>query len=174
MSPCSSTWCPRHDCARTHAHTSTHCHSRTTVDEHNTFPGTHVLQPSRHAHLSCRNNTPSSFPLRFPLAFLGAHTTRAAVHPPSIPRASWQGCPFPPIMGNIEVRMFGRTNRSISSLNVTSRGPSFPLVFSFFSFSFADGSDRLSAAPLDKPPTHPQTSSRARPVTTPTVLDVEL
>lgn len=128
-----------------------------------------------HARLSCRNNAPGvapSLPVFFPRPLLGFHTTRASLPPSSIMARVWQlgrqGCPFLPVPpldhGKHRVRIFGRTNRPISHPWTLLRVA--PLcVLSLRS----GGPHRLSSASLlrlRKSSPHPQTSSRAQPVTT--------
>lgn len=113
MSPCRSRWCPRHDCARTHTHTHSHSHTDSRwADEYNMY-----LQPKGAMRTSHAGTMPlaPSLPVA-PPAVLGAHTTRAPLLPPGQPgRLGRQGCPSPPPdHGKHRVRIFGRTNRSIS------------------------------------------------------------
>lgn len=113
MSPCRSRWCPRHDCARTHTHTHSHSHTDSRwADEYNMYL---LAAQRRHAHLSCRNNAPGSFPPR-----CSPGRPWRPHHPCTSPssRTAWApgqaGLSLPPDHGKHRVRIFGRTNRSIS------------------------------------------------------------
>lgn len=122
---------------RAHTYAHTHSHSKTADEQMST---TCALQPKAAMRTSHAGTVPlaPSLPVN-PPAVLGAHTTRAApVLPPGQPgRLGRQGCPFPPIMGNIgSAYSGGPTGQS----HILGRYFAWPL---FASCLCADGPDRL-------------------------------
>lgn len=134
MSPCSSTWCPRHDCARTHMRTHAVIVVQWTVNER----AQHAcmlpyLNPA--AQPPCaplmQEQGPWLLPSPFtPRAFLGAHATRASdILPPG--QAGRQGWPSPPLDHGKHRGPHIREGQPVNliSLDVTSRALPLPLVF---------------------------------------------
>ena len=119
---------------------------------------TPVPSPSRPAAMRTSHAgtmAPGSFPPRSPPASRGAHTTRASpLHP-----QGRQGCPFPLDHGKHRgphLREYQPVN--LIPLDVTSRGLSLPpLVYALTGLHYC----------VIGSPTHPQTSPKARRVTTP-------
>lgn len=141
--------------SRLRAHTYAHTVIVIQADEQ--MSTTCALQPKAPCAPLMQEQCPWLLPSPSPPTVLGAHTTRAPLLPPGQPgRLGRQGCPFPPIMGNIgSAYSGGPTGQS----HIPGRYLAWPL---FASCLCADGPDRPSSASLlrlRKSP-HPQTSSK--------------
>lgn len=138
MSPCTSGWCPCHDCARTHTHT--HSHSNI-ADEQTRYNMCFAAQGAM------RTSHAGTVPLAPSLPVAPGRPWRPH-HPCIFPssRRAWAagqtGLSLPPIMGNIgSAYSGGPTGQS----HIPGRYFAWPL---FASCLCADGPDRLSSASL--------------------------